>query len=227
MEKHLHREIENLKKKLLVMSAVVEERMAKAISSIVNRDHILAREVKKGDMDIDQMEVDIEEECLKILALHQPVAIDLRFIISVLKINNNLERVGDLAVNIAARSIYLATHEEISMPFDFTGMAKKVQSMLTRSIDSLVNLDTRTAHRVRADDDEIDAINRKMYKRVKKELRSDTKHANRLLHFLTVGRQLERIADHATNIAEDVIYLVDAQIVRHTPELFEDEDEVE
>jgi len=220
-ERHLQREIESLKKKLLNMSAIVEENVAKATRSIVERDEQLALDVIKSDINVDQMEVDIEEDCLKILALHQPVAIDLRFIIACLKINSDLERVGDLAVNIAERSAYLATHEKICIPFDYVGMANKVQKMLGDSIDSLVNFDTRLAHKVRAQDDEIDAMNREIYEVVKNEMSADLQHVNCLLHALSVGRHLERIADHATNIAEDVVYLVDAQIVRHTPETYE------
>lgn len=222
MPRHLQREIENLKKKLLAMSAVVEENVAKATRSIVERNDELAQDVIKSDIEIDDMEVDIEEDCLKILALHQPVAIDLRFIIAVLKINSDLERVGDLAVNIAERSSYLAGQTTICIPFDYSDMAEKVQKMLGDSIDSLVNLDTKTAHRVRAQDDEVDAMNRDIYEQVKYEISKDPEHINCLLHALSVGRHLERIADHATNIAEDVVYLVDAQIVRHTPETFED-----
>jgi phosphate transport system protein len=222
MSEHLRREIDLLKQKLLAMSAVVEASVANATRSIVERDINLANAVIKSDIDIDEMEVEIEEDCLKILALHQPVAIDLRFIIAVLKINSDLERVGDLAVNIAERSAYLSTQEKICMPFDFSGMTSKVQKMLTHSIDSLVNLDTRLAHRVRATDDEIDAINRDMYQMVKEELVSNPEQTNCLLHSLSVGRHLERIADHATNIAEDVVYLVDANIVRHQPEIFEE-----
>jgi len=222
MPEHLRREIENLKKKTLAMSAVIEENLARATRSVSERDPALAREVIDTDIEIDQMEVDVEEDCLKILALHQPVAIDLRFIIAVLKINTDLERVGDLAVNIAERSIYLAGQPRICMPFDFTAMTTKVQKMLSDAIDSLVNLDTRLAHAVRAQDDEVDAMNREMYQAVKELITGDPEHVNCLLHALSIGRHLERIADHATNIAEDVVYLVDAEIVRHTPETYEE-----
>jgi len=222
MPRHLQREIENIKKKLLTMGAVAEERVSQATRSVVERDAELAQQIMKGDYEIDQMEVDIEEECLKILALHQPVAIDLRFIIAVLKINSDLERVGDLAVNIAERSAYLATsNETICMPFDFQGMATKVQQMLSASIDALVNLDTKQAHRVRAMDDKVDAMNRQMYELVKNRMPDNPEEVNCMLHSLSIGRHLERIADHATNIAEDVVYLVEAQIVRHTPESFD------
>jgi phosphate transport system protein len=168
------------------------------------------------------MEVNIEEHCLKILALYQPVAVDLRYIIAILKINNDLERVGDLAVNIAERGAYLATHKEIAIPFDIEKMAIKVENMLTRSIDALVHKDARLAHQIRAEDDEVDAYNRDMYSRVKDMLVEHPDHINCLLHAISAGRHLERIADHATNIAEDVIYLVEAEIVRHTPEVFEE-----
>lgn len=223
MSEHLRREIESLKQKLLAMSAVTEASVANAVRAIVERSEDLAKAVIQSDVDVDEMEVEIEEDCLKILALHQPVAIDLRFIIAVLKINSDLERVGDLAVNIAERAVYLATHEKIDMPFDFTSMATKVQKMLTNSIDSLVNLDTRLAHRVRAQDDQVDAMNREMYNLVKNSFVEKPEHANTMLHALSVGRHLERIADHATNIAEEVIYLVEAEIIRHTPETYEDE----
>ena len=222
MAEHLRREIESLKKKVITMSAVVEENVAKATRSIRERSIDLANEVIRADVNIDQMEVDIEEECLKILALHQPVAIDLRFIIAVLKINSDLERVGDLAVNIAERSSFLASQPRICMPFDYEAMSTMVQQMLGDSIDALINLDTRLAHKVRAKDDEVDAMNREMYEMVKSEVAGGPEYINCLLHALSVGRHLERIADHATNIAEDVVYLVDAEIVRHTPEYFMD-----
>ncbi len=222
MSEHLRKEIENLKKKVITMSAVVEEHVAKATRSVLDRSADLANEVIRGDVNIDQMEVDIEEECLKILALHQPVAIDLRFIIAVLKINSDLERVGDLAVNIAERSLFLASQSRICMPFDYESMSTTVQRMLGDSIDALVNLDPRLGHKVRAQDDKVDAMNREMYETVKSEMAGGPEHVNCLLHALSVGRHLERIADHATNIAEDVIYLVDAEIVRHTPEYFMD-----
>ena len=223
MSQHLQKEIANLKNKLLTMGSVVEDMIYLATKSIVQRDAHMAEEIISRDLKVDEMEVSVEEECLKILALHQPVAIDLRFIIAVLKINSDLERVGDLAVNIAERSLFLAGQEEVSLAFNITAMANKVESMLTRSIDSLVNLNVPLAYRIRAEDDEVDGLNREMYDKVKEELSSHPESANSLLHLLSVGRHLERVADHATNIAEDVIYLVDAEIIRHTPEDFAEE----
>ncbi|MDH3392489.1 MAG: phosphate signaling complex protein PhoU [Desulfobulbaceae bacterium] len=223
MSQHLQREIETLKKDLLTMGSVVEDMVYLATKSIVQRDARMAEEIIKRDLEVDEMEVRIEEECLKILALHQPVAIDLRFIIAVLKINSDLERVGDLAVNIAERSLFLSGQDEVSLAFNITAMAEKVEKMLTRSIDALVNMDVPLAYRIRQEDDEVDGLNREMYDKVKAELNTHPESANGLLHLLSVGRHLERVADHATNIAEDVIYLVDAEIIRHTPEDFVEE----
>ena len=222
MQKHLQKDIDSIKTKIITMGSEIEDRVYKASLAIINRDVRLAEEVIQSDEEIDRMEVDIEEHCLKILALYQPVAIDLRFIIAVLKINNELERVGDIAVNIAERGKYLIQHKDYEIPYDIKAMATKVESMLTRSIDALVNMDVHLAYKIRAEDDEVDAYNREMYATVKNMLVEDPEHINCTLHAVSAGRHLERIADHACNIAEDVIYLVDAEIVRHTPEVFEE-----
>jgi phosphate transport system protein len=218
MTKHFQNELERLKKKLLTLSAIVEESVEKAVRSISNRDVQLAREVIENDRSIDLLEVEVEEECLKVLALHQPVAVDLRFVVAVLKINNDLERIGDLAVNIAERSSYLGQKEPIEMPFDFATMEKKTRLMLEKAIDSLIQMSLEVAREVGAADDEIDAINREMYDQVAKGIRNSPDQADRLIHCLSISRHLERIADYATNIAEDVIYMIEGQIVRHQPE---------
>jgi phosphate transport system protein len=215
MSMHLRREVDKLKKQLLNLSAVVEDSVQKAVKSISERDDRLAKLVIDRDSEIDQMEVDVEEECLKILALHQPVAIDLRFIIAVLKINNDLERIGDLAVNIAERGVYLANRERVEVPFDFPKMSALTQSMLHRSLDALVNLDPALANAVCAADDELDAINREMYSRVRDGIKKDAGQIDSLINMLAISRQLERIGDHATNIAQDVLYMINGQIVRH------------
>ena len=221
MTKHFQNELDRLKKKLLTLSAIVEESVEKAVRSISNRDVQLAREVIENDRSIDLLEVEVEEECLKVLALHQPVAVDLRFVVAVLKINNDLERIGDLAVNIAERSSYLGQKEPIEMPFDFATMEKKTRLMLEKAIDSLIQMNLEVAREVGAADDEIDAINREMYDQVAKGIRNSPDQADRLIHCLSISRHLERIADYATNIAEDVIYMIEGQIVRHQPEEYE------
>ena len=204
------------------MGEDVEDRVYRAIISIVKHDIIMAQDIIDHDDEIDFTEVEIEEDCLRLLALYQPVAVDLRFIITVMKINNELERVGDLAVNIAERSVFLAGQSKVEIPFDMAGMALQAESMLTRSIDSLTNMDVPLAYRVRSEDDDVDAKTRTMYALMKDALAKNPEEISFLLHTLSVGKHLERIADHATNIAEEVIYLIDAEIVRHTPETYED-----
>ena len=218
MSQHLQREIENLKKKLLSLGAEVEDLVYKATLSIENRDTDLANEIIYNDKSIDSFEVEVEEDCLKILALHQPVAIDLRFIVAVLKINNDLERIGDLAVNIAERAVYLAKHDNVNISFDFIEMARKAQAMLRQSLDALVNLNASMARQVCSKDDEIDEMNRQMYVMVQQAIEDYPSQMGSLIHLLSVSRHLERIADHATNIAEDVIYMVEGAIVRHKTE---------
>ena len=221
MPVHLRREIENLKKEILAVGAIAEQSVREAMRAIEHRDETLARSVIEKDINLDHMEVEVEESCLKILALHQPVATDLRFIVAVLKINNDLERVGDLAVNIAERALFLATQPEVKVEFDFTMMAVKTQEMLKKSLDALVNLDTRLARMVCACDDEIDAMNRRMYSIVQDAMSTHPDHVEPLIHLLLVSRHLERIADHATNIAEDVIYMIEGEIVRHKVEQYQ------
>ena len=218
MAKHLQREIENLKKSILNLSARVESAVHDAAFAIEQRNRELAQKVIDNDIVIDQQEVEVEEECLKTLALHQPVATDLRFIIAVLKINNDLERIGDLAVNIAERAVFLATQPKPDISFDFSDMASVAQSMLRKSIDALVNLSVDLAQDICASDDIIDFMNREMYLKVQKAILAHPEQIASLIHLLSVSRHLERIADHATNIAEDVIYMVEGQIVRHRTE---------
>ena len=215
MTKHLRHEIDKLKRKFLALSAHVEANVHNAVKSIADRNNELAQRIIDADEEIDQMEVDVEEDCLKILALHQPVAIDLRFLIAVLKINSDLERIGDLASNIANVTISLASQEPVEVPFDLVQMMEKVKSMLKRSIDALVNLDADLANAVCHDDDEIDKLHREMYKIVETRIKQQPEKTERFIRFLSASRQLERIADHATNIAEDVIYMIEGEIYRH------------
>lgn len=209
-------EIEKLKKLILELGARVEANLTRAVQSLERKDAQLAAEVIELDAEIDRAEVELEEECLKILALHQPVAIDLRYIVSCLKINNDLERIGDLAVNVAERAQVLSREKSITaISMDLSDMADKTQDMLRRSLDALVNMDSKTAASVRDSDDEVDELNRRMYDEVKKGIQSHPEELNALIHYLSASRQLERIADHATNIAKDIIYMIEGKIVRH------------
>jgi phosphate transport system protein len=224
MAQHLQREIDKLKKEILGLGALVENSVQMAVRAIDDRNSTLAEKVVKADLEIDQAEVNLEENCLKILALHQPVAIDLRFIIAVLKINNDLERIGDLAVNIAERVRFITLQPSIKIPYDFQGLAEKTSWMLRSSLDSLVKLDTSIASQVCAADDVVDAINREMYDLVTSAIKAHPEHVDALIPYLSVSRYLERIADHATNISEDVIYMVDGVIARHRTEEFHPKD---
>jgi phosphate transport system protein len=220
MPKHLQREIEKLKKQILAIGAVVEESLHKAVRALQVRDERLAKRVIESDIEIDRMEVDMEEDCLKVLALHQPVASDLRLIVAILKINNDLERIGDLAVNIAERAVFLSTQKPVDAPLDFAVMVEKTEEMLRKSLDALVDGDATLAHKVCLADDDVDAINREMHVQVQEGIRLHPDQIESLIHLLSASRHLERVVDHATNIAEDVIYMIEGHIVRHKEERF-------
>jgi phosphate transport system protein len=212
---HLHKDIETLKKKILKLSAAVEESVLNALESFNNHDTRLAIEVIRHDSEIDHHEIEVEEYCLQILALNQPVAIDLRFIIATLKMNNDLERIGDLAVNISEQTVYLSKQVWPEIPAELNEMARKARTMLKKSLDALVNLDIQIAREVFAQDDEVDEMLRHMYRYVKRKIKDDAEHLDSNMSLLFVSRHLERIADLATNIAEDVIYMIEGEIVRH------------
>ncbi len=169
MSRHLEAELQKLKKKLLSLGSLVEESVYKAVRSVMDRNAQLAKTVIDGDHEIDLMEVEVEEDCLKALALHQPVALDLRFVVAALKINNDLERIGDLAVNIAERAVFLSQDRPVDFPFNFEDMALKTRAMLSKSLDSLIQFDAMLAQKVCVEDDEIDSINRRVYIRKLKE----------------------------------------------------------
>ena len=212
---HLLRDLEHLKRQVLGVGALVEEASDKAIASLVDRRPALAEEVLNGDDRIDRKEVEVEEECLKILALHQPVAADLRFIITVLKVNNDLERMGDLAVNVAERAAFLATHEPLAARVDFPAMGELVRGMLRDALDALVRMDPDMARSVWSRDDQVDAANRRIRETLEGVMESDPSAVERALHTLSASRNLERFADHATNIAEDVLFMVLGEVARH------------
>ncbi len=217
---HLQRDLERLAREILSVGALVEEATNHAIEALIHRRSELAEHVLKGDDRIDQREVEVEVDCLKMLALHQPVAADLRYIVAVLKVNNDLERMGDLAVNVAERALYLATHDPLPVALDFATMGELVRRMVRDCLDALVRRDVAVARRVRADDDRVDELNREMFDVVHGLMQSDSGAIKRAVHMLSASRHLERIADLATNIAEDVIFMVDGEVVRHQPEAY-------
>ena len=221
MKRHLQFELERLKKRILLMAGMAEESVQHAVRALKARDLELAQKVIDADQAMNDLEVEIEEDCLKILALHQPVAVDLRFIAAVIKINNDLERVGDMAVNIAERVLVLAKVPPVTLSFDFDAMSAKVESMLKMSLDSLVNLDADMAYKVGLMDDEVDAMNHRCYDLVKQAIKREPERVKCFINLLLACRHLERIADHATNIAEEVVYMIEGEIHRHKSEIFE------
>ncbi len=212
---HLQKELSKIKKSILTLGAMVEDRVKIAVGSIENWDIEQAETVIDTDFEIDDMEVEIEEECLKILALHQPVAVDLRFLIAVIKINNELESIADQAVNIAERVVTISRQQDHEFAFDYSIMAEKAQNMLKKSLDSLVNQDLALAFKVLSLDDEVDELKSKAYDIIKDAMAEHTENLGYYINLLLISRHLERLADHAENIAEEVIYQIEGEIVRH------------
>lgn len=211
----MEHELNVLKKELLSLSAEVEGRVEQAVQALLTGDLNLAQQVKGGDSLIDNLEIELEEECLKVLALHQPVATDLRFIVSVLKINNDLERVADFAVNIAERALDLDKVNRVDCPYDIATMAKLVEKMLKMALDALVERNTELAREAIQLDDDVDTMHRGNFACIKEAIRNDPASMDGLIYYLSISRYLERMGDLATNIAEDIVYHVDGEIIRH------------
>jgi phosphate transport system protein len=217
MSKHWERDLDNLQRHILILATSVEEAISKCTRALQERDPSLAREVIDGDTPIDQEENYIENECLKMLALHQPVAVDLRRIIAALKINTDLERMADLAVNIAERALSLADLPGIVVPGELQRMAELTAAMVRQSLDAFVMLDAQQARQVIRMDDEVDRYNREIIDDLIRLMQQSAEQVPACMYFFSAVRQLERIADHATNIAEDVVYLIEGEIIRHHP----------
>ena len=215
MSKHLRMDLDRLEKRLLMLGARVEDTVRKSVECLLERNAAGARSVIRGDPEIDAEEVAIEEECLKILALHQPVAGDLRVVAACLKINNDLERIGDLAVNIAERAASMHRQLAFPAPDELWPMMETAAAMLRDSLDAFVRQSVPLATKVRADDERVDVANRRNIHTMLEVMKQDASFVEDALLFLSASKNLERIADHATNIAEDVIYMVVGDIVRH------------
>ena len=219
MSAHLQTDLEALHKDLLSMCARVEDMIHRAVAQLSRPVIVEARELTAQDTDIDRWDVRIEDNCLKLLALHQPVAIDLRRIAAVLKISGELERVADLAVNIAERAIGLLDTPEVQVPDALVDMAAQAVDMLHRSIDAYVELDNNLARQVCTEDDIVDEMNARLIAALIEQMHQHPERLDALLHLFSAVRQVERVADHATNIAEDVVYLVEGKIIRHWKKL--------
>jgi len=212
----LKKELDKLKSSLLSLGAMIEERFDMMIESIETLDAGIAHKIIASDYEIDETEVAIEEECLKMLALYQPVAIDLRFLVAGIKINNDMERIADNIVNVAERIAVAAKEKKDIFPFDYMEMARKVKQMLQKSLDVFVKTDLDLAYKIRVMDDDVDKIKDQAYDVTKDVLKQYPEKAGYIINMYLISRHLERIADLATNIAEEIIYIVEGDIVRHT-----------
>lgn len=215
MSKHLQRDIERLNHELLTISSMVEEMIDKATQALSERKYALADEVVGSDNFVDSHEVHVEEECLKMLALHQPVAVDLRRIATVMKVNNDLERIADLAVSIAQRAKALDEFPTFTIPDPVPRMVVLATQMVRGSMDAFVNMDPAAATRIMSMDSTVDQLNRDIIADLQTIMQKRPELVPAALHCFSAIRHIERIADHATNIAEDVVYLVEGDIVRH------------
>jgi len=215
METHFQKELQELKENLLMMAALVEGAISDAIQSLVKRDSDLAQKTFEGEDKINAMEIAIDDSCLKLLALRQPMAADLRFITSAMKIVTDLERMGDQAVNIAERAISLNQEPQLKPYIDIPKMAEITQSMVKDVLDAFVTQNSKLARSVCERDDLVDGLNNQVFRELLTFMMSDPQTITRAVHLLIVCRCLERIGDHATNIAEDVIFLVDARVIKH------------
>jgi phosphate transport system protein len=214
-ETHFQKELEGLKENLLKMAALVEEAIRNAVQSLVKRDSELAQKTFQGEDQINALEIVIDDMCLKLLALRQPLAVDLRFITAAMKIITDLERMGDQAVNIAERAISLNQEPQLKPYIDIPRMAEISQSMVKDVLKAFVNRDSKLARSVCERDDLVDGLNDQVFRELLTYMISDPKTITRAAHLMIVCRCLERIADHATNIAEDVIFMVDALVIKH------------
>lgn len=211
----LNNEISKLKKSILILCGMVEEAVVDAVDAVMSNDRKKAERVVDNDVEIDHFELDVEEECLKILALHQPVAGDLRYVIACLKMNNDLERIGDLAVNIAKRALSYYSMSTTEIPIDLRPLTECTKTALSKSLDSLIKLDADLAAEGLAYDDIIDEMNRENHAKLIDLMHQHPENVERYLNILNVSKHLERIGDCATNIDEDIIYMVKGAIVRH------------
>ncbi|NJL27075.1 MAG: phosphate signaling complex protein PhoU [Thermoanaerobaculia bacterium] len=215
---HLERDLEQLKKAILTLGAMVESATDRAILALTDRRLELAEEVIVGDRAIDDREIKVEGECLKILALHQPVANDLRYVIAMLKVNSDLERVGDLAGNVAERAATLIRdHEAVAIPPQIHEMGVIARAMLRDSLNALIHQNTELARKVLDDDEEVDRRHKEIYGVLQARMKTDPQQVDTCIPLMSVSRYLERIADMATNIAEDVVFMVDGEVIRHRP----------
>jgi phosphate transport system protein len=214
---HFREELESLQSRLLEMGGLAEERVRSAVQGLVTRDPALFEKVLLGDEPVNQLHIEVDRRCFRLLALHQPMATDLRAIVAAVKINTDLERVGDLAVNIAEAGTRYIAHPPVKKLIDIPQMGDIAQAMLRDALDAFVKRDTRLAHQVLNEDDRLDSLKTQVFRDLLTYMLEDQSTVEPSLDLILVSRHLERIGDHATNIAEDVIFMVSALDVRHHP----------
>jgi phosphate transport system protein len=217
--RHFVEELEQLKTKLLEMSSLVEAAIQRSISAVIHKDRSAAEQVFRDEERINEIEIEIDEFAINLLALQQPMAADLRLIVAALKINTDLERMGDLSVNIAQRATSLMEEPVIKPMIDIPHIAGLVQSMVRKALDAFVSRDADLARSVLASDDAVDSLRSACYHELVSFMEKDPQNIRQALDLLAVTRNLERIADHSTNIAEDVLFLVKGVDVRHRSEV--------
>ena len=215
MERHFDEALKQLKEKLLRMSSLVEEAIGTSIKALMERNAELAYKVIKADDAINMLEIEIDDLCLKLLALYQPTAGDLRFVTSSMKITNDLERIGDLAVNIGQRTLDLIKVPPLKLRINIPKMATAAQGMLKDSLNAFVNKDSKLAYEVCKRDDEVDNLNHEIFMELLHSNPEDQKPVERVIDLALVAKNLERVADHSTNICEDIIYMVDGKVIKH------------
>ena len=215
--RHFQEELESLQARLLEMGGLAEERVRAAVQGLVSREVSIVNHVLRGDEPVNQFHIEIDNICFRLLALHQPLAVDLRTIVAAVKINTDLERVGDLAVNIAEAAKRYVTHPPVKKLIDIPKMGDIAQTMLRDSLDAYVKRDTLLAHQVLNQDDELDGLKTQVFRELLTYMLQDPATIEPALDLILISRHLERIGDHATNIAEDVIFMVSALDVRHHP----------
>ena len=213
---HFEEEMQALKNRLLNMGALVEERVHDATHALIDRRLETAERIIGSDQDVNDLQIEIDDRCLKLLALQQPMASDLRLITSAMKINADLERIGDQAVNIAQRAIELHQEPQLKPYVDLPRMAELAQRMVKESLDAFVARDTALARAVCAEDEAVDALKEQIFRELLTFMMSDPRTIPRALRLILISRFMERVADHATNIAEMVVYMVEGKMVRHT-----------
>lgn len=215
MSKHLERDLANLSDRISELGSLVVDSTARVLKVLQNFDQVLIDEILATELQINEMEVDIEEECLKVMALHQPVAIDLRFLMVVLKVNNDLERMADQIVNVAERVQFLIDQKRIVADLEFIKMGEISSSMVRKSVQSLVNRDPEMAEQVLAMDDDLDALHARSYDILQKVMQKNPEMVVPAVSYLTISSNLERLGDLATNIAEEVMFMMKGEVVRH------------